>query len=117
MEQGEPRVLFFGRTQQIVQEPHEHHMQLHERLRGLALRSFVTVQEPTILNTPSWYTFDASRVTTDIPDAVAVCTSTCKHEPPFQIFIGRKKSENWMKEEGNNGNENMYRDNSNIRYI
>lgn len=117
MEQGEPLVLFFNRTQQIFQLPHELHTQLHELLRERALRSFVTVQQPTIINTPSWYTFDASRVITDIPDTVMVCTSTCKHEPPFQIFIGRKKDENWMKEEGSNGDEDMFKDNPNTRYI
>src|SRR5574341_1034260 len=91
------RELIFASTQEILQLPNEHFGDLHERLRLRAVNSFVSVREPSKIVTPSWYTFDASRVLTDVVDAVAVCTSTCKHEMPYQILVGRRK-EGWQKQ-------------------
>ncbi len=85
-----------SRTQQIMQGPGENYRDLHERLRELATNSILSVREPTQIITPSWYTYDASRVLLDISNVVAVCTSTCKHEMPFQIFVGRRQ-EGWQR--------------------
>ncbi len=93
-----PKTIIFTREQKIIQLPGESSAQLHERLRMVAFASFRLVQEPTKIITPSWYTFDGSQVLEDIPDAVVVCTSTCKHEPPFQIFVGRRTRQDWMVE-------------------
>jgi hypothetical protein len=82
--------LMFVRSQQIQQrstrEPWQY---LHERLRTRATNSIQSIREPTRITTPSWYTYDASEIL-DISDAVAVCTSTCKHEMPYQIFVGKR---------------------------
>lgn len=87
------------KVQRIMQWPGEHWMALHERLRSTALKSFRIVRTPTRLITPSWYTYDASKILRDIPNAVAVCTSTCKHEMPYEIIVGRR-NEGWMRLEG-----------------
>ena len=58
--------------------------------------SIQVVREPIKVITPSWYTYDASQVL-EISDAVAVCTSICKHEMPYQIFVGRRQ-EGWQRE-------------------
>jgi|SRR3989338_9737024 len=84
--------LTFERTQKITQLPGEASTQLHDRLRPLILLSTLVVREPLRLITPSWYTFDASRILVDIPNSVVVSTSTCKHEIPITLFVGRRES-------------------------
>jgi len=88
--------LTFRRDQGIEQMPGETEGQLHERLRPRVTNSFVTVSEPTRIETPSWYTFDASVILSDIPNAVVISTSTCKHELPLRLFVGRREA-GWMK--------------------
>ena len=90
------KTLTFGRTQQIAQRLGEDYRDLHERLRDYATASIVSVRELTQIITPSWYSYDASRVLPDTPNAVAVCTSTCKHEMPYKIFVG-KRHEGWQR--------------------
>ena len=90
------KTLVFSKTQEIMQRSGEHYKDLHERIRESATRSIVPVREPTQIITPSWYSYDASRVLSDISNAVAVCTSTCKHEMPYQIFVG-KRVEGWQR--------------------
>ena len=87
---------FTTRTQRIVQGPSETSKELHERLREQVTLSFQQINQPTKIIAHSWYTFDASKVL-GIPDTVAICTSTCKHEPPYQILVGIRKK-GWMKE-------------------
>jgi hypothetical protein len=79
--------LSFGRTQKIQQLPGESSEALHERLRPQAVNSFESVRKPTQIDTPSWYTFDASKIL-GIENAEAIATSTCKHELPYKIFVG-----------------------------
>ena len=86
--------LFFSRTQQIRKLPGESSEQLHERLRKFVTNRFKSVRAPTKIKTSSWYTFDLSKI--GIENGVAICTSTCKHETPLQIFIGLRKN-GWMK--------------------
>ena len=86
--------LFFERTQEIQQLPGETSEALHERIRYIAINSFVTIETPTEINTPSWYTFDISGIT-GIPNSCLVSTSTCKHELPARIFVGTRET-NWM---------------------
>ena len=90
-------VLTFTRTQRIMQQPNESSSDLHERLRQQSVSGFVSVREPTRIVTPSWYTYDTGKVLTDIVDGVAVCTSTCKHEMPYQIFVGKREA-GWQKQ-------------------
>ncbi len=85
------RTLTSGRTQQIMQRPGENYRDLHERLRESATGSIVPVRTLTEVITPSGYSYDASSVLLDIANAVAVCTSTCKHEMPYEIFVGRRQ--------------------------
>ena len=85
------RTLYFQRDQRIAQLPGETSEHLHERLRPIAVNSFVIIDHPTLIHTPSWYTFDATKVLTDIPDSVVLCTSTCKHELPFRFFVGTRE--------------------------
>ena len=89
------RTLTFGRTQQTQQKPGERHIDLHERLRDMVIKSFETLRSPTRIITPSWYTGDVSDLL-GIPDAAVVCTSTCKHETPYKIFVGRREK-GWMQ--------------------
>ena len=89
------RTLTFDRTQQIQQNPGESHMDLHERLRGVVVNSFEAVRSPTRIITPSQYTSDVSDLL-DIPNAAAVCTSTCKHETPYKVLVGRR-GKGWMQ--------------------
>lgn len=84
--------LTFGRRQQIQQRPDESSEALHERLRPVAIAGFKSVRHPTQIDTPSWYTFDASK-TLGIKDAVAIITSTCKHELPYRVFVGIRGSD------------------------
>lgn len=95
-------VLSFERVQQVMQTrsllggasytfPSE---QLHELLRSGVLRDFVVITKPTRILTPSWYTVGVNRILTDIPDSVGICTSTCKHERPYYLFVGRRE-QNW----------------------
>jgi len=79
--------LSFGTTQRIQQGPDESSEALHERLRPSALAGFQSVRNPTQIDTPSWYTFDVSKIL-GIKNAVAVVTSTCKHELPYKVFVG-----------------------------
>lgn len=79
--------LSFTRTQQIQQKGGESSEDLHERLRPIATAGFHAVRQPTQIDTPSWYTFDASKEL-GIKNAVAIITSTCKHELPYQVFVG-----------------------------
>lgn len=81
----------FSRTQVIRQQAGESSEQLHERLRPEILNSFQSIEKPTIIRTPSWYTFDLSKI--GIPEGVAICTSTCKHETPYRILIGRRRDQ------------------------
>lgn len=80
-------ILSFGPTQKIQLGPGESGDELHERLSSIALNGFQTVRHPTQIDTHSWYTFDASKIL-GIKDAVAVVTSTCKHETPYKVFVG-----------------------------
>ncbi len=86
--------MTFSRTQEIQQKSGESSETLHERLRSCVMKSFRIVENPTQVVTPSWYTFDLAQM--GIPNAVAVCTSTCKHETPLQIFVGIKDA-NWQE--------------------
>jgi hypothetical protein len=90
------RQLTFSRTQQIQQSFGETSTALHERLRSYVLNGFESVREPTQIDSRSWYTFDASK-TLGIDNAVAVMTSTCKHETPYLTFVGIRKPD-WMSE-------------------
>lgn len=83
--------LVFSRTQVGRQKTGESSEQLHERLRPEILNSFQLIEKPTIIRTPSWYTFDLNQI--GIPEGVAICTSTCKHETPYQILVGRRKDQ------------------------
>lgn len=89
--------LIFSRTQEIQQRPGETSAALHERLRPLVVNGFRAIEHPTRIDTPSWYTFDASK-TLGIDNAVAVMTSTCKHETPSMTFVGIRKPGEWMSE-------------------
>lgn len=82
--------FIFGHTQKIQQRGGESSEELHERLRPEAIASFQTVRKPTQIDTPSWYTFDASKLL-GIENAVAIVTSTCKHETPYRVFVGIRK--------------------------
>lgn len=79
--------LSFSRRQEIQQQAGESSEALHERLRPIAIAGFQSVRNPTQIDTPSWYTFDASK-TLGIENAVAIITSTCKHELPYKVFVG-----------------------------
>lgn len=87
--------LYFARTQKIQMYGSETSAQLHERLRPEVTMKMDAVREPTQIVTPSWYTFDASKIL-GIDNAVAVMTSTCKHETPFRTFVGIR-DQGWMK--------------------
>jgi len=89
--------LAFSRTQRIQLRGSETGAEVHERLRSQVVNSFRTIHEPTEISTPSWYTFDASK-TLGIDNAVAVMTSTCKHETPSMTFVGIRKPGSWMNE-------------------
>ncbi len=89
----------FAGDQRIMQLPDEESNNLHERLREIARNSFVTVREETRIITNSWYTYAAGVVLAGIPNAVAVCTSTCKHELPYKVFVGRR-GKDWQKKLG-----------------
>ena len=54
--------LIFSRTQEIQQQAGESSKQLHERLRDFAINSFNCITSPTKIKTPSWYTFDLSKI-------------------------------------------------------
>lgn len=107
MEAGN-KTLFFSKDQKVVQLPGETSEHLHERLRPLALNSFVVLAEPTKIETPSWYTFDASTIAEDIPNSVVVSTSTCKHEPPFKFFVG-KREQGWQRKLSENPERFVYK--------
>lgn len=84
--------LSFGIRQKIQQQPDESSEALHERLRPVAVAGFESVRRPTEIDTPSWYTFDASKAL-GIKDAVAIVTSTCKHELPYKVFVGIRSAD------------------------
>lgn len=88
--------LVFSKNQQIMQKPGEDHRDLHEKLRESATKSIIPIKEPTQIVCQSWYSYDASGILSDIPNAVGICTSTCKHEMPYQIFVGRRH-EGWQR--------------------
>jgi hypothetical protein len=77
---------------------------LHERLRDQAVSGFVSYRENVTLRitTPSWYTFDASRIL-GIPNVVAVSATTCKHHVPFVLFLGIRR-EDWQRRTSDNQN-------------
>lgn len=85
----------FTRTQEIQQRPGESSETLHERLRPYIRNSFVIIERPTKIKTPSWYTFDASAILGE--NAVVLSTSTCKHETPIQLFVGVRQ-QNFQKQ-------------------
>ncbi len=88
--------LTFSRVQKIQQHPNESSENLHERLRPFVLNSFVLVDVPMKINTHSWYTFDATKILGE--DTVVVSTSTCKHETPYKLFVGKRKLSNFMRQ-------------------
>lgn len=88
--------LQFGITQRIQQGAAETSAQLHERLRPQVLANMTAVRQPTEIVMPSWYTADVSK-TLGIDDAVAVMTSTCKHETPYLTFVGRRIPSEFMQ--------------------
>ncbi len=98
--------LYFKKTQEIVQKPGEHYLELHERLRPQATSSIKEITESTQITTPSWYTFDVSKLL-EIPNSVALCTSTCKHEIPYYIFVG-KRDKDWQEEISTNPEKYRY---------
>jgi hypothetical protein len=77
-------------NERLAQRIGESSSAVHERLRSIAQTSFVPITQPTEVITPSWYTYDASKILHDIPGAVVLCTSTCKHSPPYRFFVGRR---------------------------
>jgi hypothetical protein len=87
--------LIFSRDQRIQQLSGEPSEALHERLSPIVLNSFQAVRRPTQIDTPSWYTFDASKLL-GIENAVAIITSTCKHELPYRVFVGIR-GRGWMQ--------------------
>lgn len=89
--------LSFGREQQIQQRAGETSVQLHERLRSQVTSYMEAVRQPTELTMPSWYTADVSK-TLGIENAVAVMTSTCKHETPIRTFVARRIPSDFMNE-------------------
>lgn len=106
--EADNKTLIFSRDQKIVQLPGETSEHLHERLRAVVLNSFVTIDESTRIETPSWYTFDASAILKDIPNSVVVCTSTCKHELPLQLFVG-KREQGWQRKLSENPERFAYK--------
>lgn len=88
--------LQFGITQRIQQGATETSAQLHERLRPQVIGNMSAVREPTEIVMPSWYTADVSK-TLGIDDAVAVMTSTCKHETPYLTFVGKRSPSQFMR--------------------
>jgi hypothetical protein len=96
-------LTFVGLRQVIMQRPGESSDGVHERLRSQVERSFVSLAEPTRITTRSWLTADVSELL-GIPGAVAVCTSTCKHEflegplgvQPYSVFVGIRKVSGWQ---------------------
>lgn len=92
------KTLRFGMNQQIMQERmDEPSSVLHERLRPRVVNAMNAVEEPTKIITPSWYTYDASNILPDVPNAVVVSTSTCKHELPNRLFVGQRTEGAWME--------------------
>jgi len=89
--------LVFLNLQAIQQQAGESSVILHERLRPIVRNSFQVLEKETKITTHSWYTCDVSELL-GIPNAVAVCTSTCKHETPLQILVGIREIETWQKE-------------------
>ncbi|MDP2643119.1 MAG: hypothetical protein Q8P62_04730 [Candidatus Peregrinibacteria bacterium] len=89
--------LIFSRTQRVQQKPGETSGQLHERLRPQIMDSFQVIKKPTKVITHSWYTFDTSHILGK--DTFVLCTSTCKHETPYQLIVG-KRDTNFQKELG-----------------
>ena len=87
--------LVFGQTQKIQQQRNESGGALHERLRRTILNAFQEIERPTKIRMPSWYTFDLAKI--GIEGGVAISTSTCKHEIPCLLFVG-KREKGWMKE-------------------
>lgn len=87
--------LYFSRTQKIQMYGGETSAQLHERLREQVTSKMSAVREPTQIVTPSWYTYDASKLL-GVDNAVAVMTSSCKHETPYLTFVGIR-DKGWMK--------------------
>lgn len=79
----------FSRTQIIQQRPGESSEELHERLRPIVRNSFEVVKKPTKVKTHSWYTFDANHILGE--DTFVLSTSTCKHEIPFILFVGKRE--------------------------
>ncbi len=61
------------------------------------MESFRHLDGPTKIITPSDYTFDLSNI--GIEGGVALCTSICKHETPFRIFVGIRGLD-WVKQTG-----------------
>ncbi len=94
--------LIFSRVQRIMQRPWESSEDLHERLREQIRNSFIAVQEITKIITPSWYTFDTNHILWE--NTFALSTSTCKHEMPTIILVGKRdnhfmrKLEDWRFE-------------------
>ncbi len=85
----------FTRTQEIQQHSGEPSEALHERLRPYIRNSFVIIERPTKIKTPSWYTFDASAILGE--NTVVLSTSTCKHETSIQLFVGVRQ-QNFRKQ-------------------
>jgi len=86
--------LIFSETQRIQQKPGETFGQLHERLRSRIMNYFQVIEKPTKVITPSWYTFDTSHILGK--DTFVLCTSTCKHETPYRLIVG-KRGTNFQK--------------------
>lgn len=103
-------LTFVGLRQVIMQRFGESSDCLHERLRPQVNSAFQSLAQPTRITTNSWLTADVSKLL-GIPGAVAVCTSTCKHEflqgplgvQVYRVFVGIREEGGWMTQRAYDG--------------
>lgn len=82
-------LLCFERRQKVQQKPGEDPLALHERLRPVVTGATSVIERPTRIITYSDLTKDVSSIV-HVEGAVAILTSSCKHETPYQTLVGKR---------------------------
>lgn len=81
-------LLCFGQRQKVQQKPGEDPLALHERLRPVVTGATSVIERPTRIITYSDLIKAVSSIV-HVEGAVAVLTSSCKHETPYQTLVGK----------------------------
>ena len=88
----------------------EDYRDTHERLRPYAVSNITEVFLPLTgqfaVHQRSDYTMDISRIV-GIENAGAVCTGSCKHSPPYDIYVGIK-GDKWAQRDPAHPNEFVF---------